>query len=310
MDSVSQVVLGAACCHAVAGRQLGRKALVLGAALGTLPDLDVLIKYGNAVANFTYHRGFSHSLLVLTLISPVIMLLLRRFSAFRVISQSRLLLAVFLALITHPILDSFTVYGTQLFWPLPKVPESWASIFIIDPLYTVPLLITGLWVLFKKPKLAKLSVIGLIISSGYLTWSMYAKVMVERYVHQELKRQNIPYQQVKVTPERYNTLFWRVIVMDEQYYYESRANALRRTGPLSFNAYTHNKHWLQNIPNNWAANRLAWFTGGFYKLSDRQNMLVVSDLRMGSEGFSIFEFAVADMNNLHEPFWPRNAPRR
>ena len=118
MDSVSQVVLGAACCHAVAGRKLGRKALVLGAALGTLPDLDVLIKYGNAVANFTYHRGFSHSLLVLTLISPIIMLLLRRFSAFRVISQLRLLLAVFLALITHPILDSFTVYGTQLFLSL------------------------------------------------------------------------------------------------------------------------------------------------------------------------------------------------
>lgn len=309
LDSVSQIVLGAACCHAVAGRKLGRKALVLGAALGTLPDLDVLIKYGDAVSNFTYHRGFSHSLLVLTLISPIIMLLLRRFSAFRVISSSRLLLAVFLALITHPLLDSCTVYGTQLFWPLARVPESWASIFIIDPLYTIPLLITGLWAMFKKPTLAKLSVIGLIISSGYLMWSLSAKVMIQRQVHQELARQNIQYQQIKVTPERFNTLFWRVIVMDKEYYYESRASVIRRNTPLSFNAYSHNKHWLQNIPNNWAANRLAWFTGGFFKMSDRQNMLVVSDLRMGSEGFSIFEFAVADMTDLQKPFWPRNAPR-
>ena len=309
MDSVSQIVLGAACSHAIAGHKLGRKALVLGAVLGTLPDLDVLIKYGDAVSNFTYHRGFSHSLLVLTLVSPIIMLLLRRFSAFREISRFRLWFAVFLALITHPLLDSFTVYGTQLFWPLPKVPESWASIFIIDPVYTVPLLLTGLWAIVKKPNLAKLSVIGLVISSGYLAWGISAKIMVERHVHQELQRQNIPYQQVKVTPERFNTIFWRVIVMDKAYYYESRASVLQRRGPLSFNAYTHNKHWLQNIPNNWAANRLAWFTGGFYKMSDRQNMLVVSDLRMGSEGFSIFEFAVADMNNLRTPFWPRNALR-
>lgn len=309
LDSVSQIVLGAACSHAVAGRQLGRKALILGAALGTLPDLDVLIRYGDAVSNFTYHRGFSHSFLVLTLISPVIMLLLRRFRAFREISAGRLLLAVFLALITHPLLDSFTVYGTQLFWPLNRVPESWASIFIIDPIYTIPLLVTGLWAILSKPHIAKLSMAGLVLSSAYLGWSVAAKQMIEQQVYQELKRQNIAYQQIKVTPERFNTLFWRVIVMDQQHYYESRASVINRWAPLNFNAYPHNKHWLHNIPKNWAAHRLAWFTGGFYKMSDRQNMLVVSDLRMGSEGFSIFEFAVADMTNLHKPFWPRNAPK-
>jgi len=309
LDSVSQVVLGAACCHAVAGKPLGRKALYLGAALGTLPDLDVLIKYGDAVSNFTYHRGFSHSLLVLALISPLITLLLRRFRAFQGLSYGHLLLAVSLALLTHPLLDSFTVYGTQLFWPLPKVPESWASIFIIDPLYTIPLLITGLWALFKKPNAAQLSTIGLVISSAYLAWGLSAKLMIQQQVYQELHRQGIPFQAVKVTPERFNTIFWRVIVMDKTHYYESRASMLNRRAPMTFNAYRHNKQWLKRIPNNWAAHRLNWFTGGFYRMSDRQGMLVVSDLRMGAEGFSIFEFAVADMKNLQKPFWPRNAPR-
>lgn len=65
MDSLSQVVLGASVGGAVMGRTLGRSALLSGALLGTLPDLDVLIDYGDAVANFTEHRGFSHSLLVL-----------------------------------------------------------------------------------------------------------------------------------------------------------------------------------------------------------------------------------------------------
>lgn len=309
MDSVSQLVLGAAACHAVAGRTLGRKALILGAVLGTLPDLDVLINYGDAVNNFTRHRGFSHSVFVLTLLTPAIGFLLRRFTAFQRISYTRLLVAIWLALVTHPILDSFTVYGTQLFWPLSRPPESWASIFIIDPLYTLPLLMTGLWALLKHPNLARLSLIGLALSTSYLAWSLYAKTQVIHHIQRELMRQGIPYQALKITPERYNTINWRGIVMDQRVFYETRTSVLRPTAPLNFTAYPHNKQWLNNLGNNAAAHRLAWFTSGFYKISDRQGMIIVSDLRMGSEGFSIFEFAVADLNALLKPFWPRNAPR-
>ena len=49
--------------------------------------------------------------------------------------------AIPLALVTHPLLDAFTVYGTQLLWPLPMRPVMWSSVFIIDPLYTFSLLI-------------------------------------------------------------------------------------------------------------------------------------------------------------------------
>jgi len=309
LDSVSQIVLGVAACHAIAGKKLGRKALIMGAALGTLPDLDVLINYGDVVNNYTRHRGFSHSIFVLTMLTPLVGFLLKRFKAFNDISYKRLLLAIWLALVTHPILDSFTVYGTQLFWPLPRAPESWASIFIIDPLYTAPLLITGLWAIFKRPNLVRLSVIGLLLSSGYLAWSLYAKTQIIYHIQRELSRQGISYQALKITPERYNTLNWRGIVMDQDVYHETRASVLKPYTQLNFNAYPHNKQWLQNLPNNYAANRMAWFTSGFYKISDRQGMVVVSDLRMGSEGFSIFEFAVADRNDLQKPFWPRNAPK-
>lgn len=309
MDSVSQIVLGAAACHAIAGKKLGRKALILGAALGTLPDLDVLLNYGDVVSNYTNHRGFSHSIFVLTLVTPVIGFLSKRFNAFKDIDYKRLLIAIWLALVTHPILDSFTVYGTQLFWPLPRAPESWASIFIIDPLYTVPLAMTGLWALFKKPYLVRLSVIGLLVSSSYLGWTLYAKTQVIQHIQRELTRQGIDYQGLKVTPERFNTLNWRGIIMDQDVFYETRASVLRPNNPLGFNAYPHNKQWLDKLGNNFAAQRLAWFTSGFYKISDRQDMIIISDLRMGSEGFSIFEFAVADRNDLSKPFWPQNAPR-
>ena len=77
MDSITQSVLGASIAGAVAPAGHRRKALLVGAALGTLPDLDVLIDYGDAVRNFTYHRGFSHSLLVLAPFSLLLWLLLR-----------------------------------------------------------------------------------------------------------------------------------------------------------------------------------------------------------------------------------------
>ena len=309
MDSVSQITLGAAALHVVTGQKLGRKSLILGAALGTLPDLDVLINYGDAVSNYTRHRGFSHSIFVLSMAAPLVTFLLRRFQAFKTISHFQLLLGVWLALVTHPILDSFTVYGTQLFWPLNRSPESWASIFIIDPLYTLPLLAAGLYALFKKPHASVLSVIGLSLSSAYLGWTLYGKSQVLYHIKSELQRQGITYQNLKLTPERYNTLYWRGIVMDKDVFYETRANVFQPQSSLSFNPYRHNKQWLKNLPSNVAAQRLAWFSNGFFQMSDRQNMIIISDLRMGSEGFSIFEFAVADSTDLNKPFWPRNAPR-
>ena len=68
MDSLSQIVLGASVQGAILGKYQGRKAYLYGAMLGTLPDLDVLISYGDPISNMTYHRGFSHSLIVLTAI--------------------------------------------------------------------------------------------------------------------------------------------------------------------------------------------------------------------------------------------------
>ena len=141
MDSITQAVLGASIQGALLGRWQGRKALLYGAMLGTLPDLDVVIDYGDAVADMTYHRGFSHSLFVLSGLALLLTWLTRRFRHNPGYSSLRLFITLWLVLITHPLLDSFTSYGTQLLWPLTPIPTAWSSIFIIDPLYTLPLCI-------------------------------------------------------------------------------------------------------------------------------------------------------------------------
>jgi inner membrane protein len=137
LDSITQAVLGAALQGTVLGRIQGRRSLIYGAALATVPDLDVIIRYADPVSQMTYHRGFSHSLFVLTGLALLLAWLVNWLARTRWPDKgytfSRLFLAFWLVLVTHPILDAFTVYGTQLFWPLAFTPLSWAAVFIIDP---------------------------------------------------------------------------------------------------------------------------------------------------------------------------------
>ena len=191
--------------------------------LGTLPDLDVVIDYGDAVADMTYHRGFSHSLFVLTGVALLLTWLTRRFRHNPGYSSQRLFLTIWLVLITHPLLDSFTSYGTQLFWPLTPIPTAWSSIFIIDPLYTVPLLIAvALGLLFGlRDKAAKAPALALLVSSLYLASTLGGKYMAEQRVEAELARQGIQAQQLFSTPTPFNSLLWRVIVLDGEDYHEA-----------------------------------------------------------------------------------------
>ena len=114
MDSLTQAVLGATIQGVGMGRYQGRKALLYGAMLGTLPDLDVLIRYADPVSAMTYHRGFTHSLFVLPLLALVLAWLIKKRWPHSAYGFGRLYATLCLALVTHPLLDAFTVYGTQL----------------------------------------------------------------------------------------------------------------------------------------------------------------------------------------------------
>src|SRR5690625_3954527 len=144
MDSITQAALGAGITGAMLGRWHGRKAVIAGAVLATLPDLDIVIDYGDPLSQMINHRGFSHSVFVLTALSILLSALIWRWRPSRDYRFRRLFMALWLVLITHVILDALTSYGTQLWWPLRPVPASWSSIFIIDPFYTLPLLLTVL----------------------------------------------------------------------------------------------------------------------------------------------------------------------
>ena len=302
MDSVSQLVLGASIAGVCAPAGHRRKALLLGAFLGTLPDLDVLIDYGDPVSNFIYHRDFSHSLIVLFPFSLALWLILRWLWAPIREAPKRWLAAISLALLTHPILDAHTVYGTQLLWPLDLPPVMWSTIFIIDPLYTLPLLVVVVvgMIVPRKHWTNMTMAIALGLSTAYLGWSWIAKGLIEHETTialQAMEREGAAHFSV---PTPFNTLLWRVVIMTDDGYLEGYRSLWADRDDFSFTAYPTDTLAFdaasKTVPD---IDRLSWFSRDFLRTRIVDEHLMLSDLRMGAEPNYVFNFVVAKQGNPH-----------
>jgi inner membrane protein len=141
MDTITQAVIGAAAGQAVGHRALGRKAALVGALAGWLPDADVLIRSAtDPLLAIEQHRGFTHALAFIPVGAAIASLPFLATRAGR--AQARpLYLAALAGWATHAPLDAFTSYGTQLLWPFSDQRVAWNAVSIVDPLFTLPLLL-------------------------------------------------------------------------------------------------------------------------------------------------------------------------
>ncbi|MCL2894248.1 metal-dependent hydrolase [Brenneria tiliae] len=295
MDSVTQALLGGAIQGSLLGRAQGRRALFYGAALATLPDLDVVIPYADPVSMMTYHRGFSHSIFVLTGLAALLSWLIRQRWPAAPYSGGRLFLTLWLVLVTHPVLDAFTVYGTQLFWPIPSIPESWSAIFIIDPFYTLPLLAAVFFAAVKGVNARGVGVLccALAFSTAYLAFGLGGRMLAEQRVQQAMSNQGITATKVLAVSMPFNTLLWRVIAKTpDGHYYESVSSWFDDQPPewvrLPLNPDI--ARLLDGVPLH---DRLRWFTNDWLRYDIIGDSLVVSDLRMGIAGNYSFRFKMA-----------------
>ncbi len=307
MDSLTQVVLGGAVAYAALGPKVGKKAVLYGAALGTLPDLDVFLPYAGEVEAFTYHRGFSHSIFVHLLFSPVLAWLLAKLHPISnnikfSYSWIRWSILVFLCLSTHALLDACTVYGTQLMWPFTEYPFGTSNLFIIDPLYTLPLLFALIICLLPNTSSMfkhKANTYALYVSSFYICWSFVAKVVIDYKVEQAFVSNNIKVKVYMSTPAPLNTFLWRAVAMSgtSDEYYEVYASVFDSPEQVSITNYPTSPELLSNIDNDWGVQRLKWFTKGVYSISQKEDKVVLSDLRMGIECAYVFNFAVGQVTD-------------
>jgi inner membrane protein len=282
MDSITQFSLGAVIGLAVSPKKTAKIALISGL-VATIPDLDIFFNYADDLTSVIKHRGFSHSLFYLSLVSPLIAFLLYKF--FDLIDYSRWLLLVFLALITHPILDSFTIYGTSLFLPFSQQKVMIGSIFVIDPIYTLQLIISVVYLFIKKKILIikgiSFNTLALIFSQIYLLLTLF--------IQQTL----IPNGKAFATPTPFNSLLWRVVVVNDDYIEQYFIDILGNKGKK---IQIKNRHYLKNI-NYKEVEKYASFSSDFYNLIVVNNRLILQDLRMGSIENPAFSFTIAKFKN-------------
>ena len=116
MDSLTQIVLGAAVGEAVLGKKVGNKAMLYGAVAGTIPDLDTFASYFvDTVTAIEIHRGFTHSIVFSVAFAPVFGWLISKIERRSAADWKDWSWLMFFGFITHPLLDCFTTWGTQLF---------------------------------------------------------------------------------------------------------------------------------------------------------------------------------------------------
>lgn len=283
MDSLTQIVLGASVGEAVLGKKVGNKALLWGAVAGTIPDLDVLSNHFlDTVTAIEVHRGFSHSIFFALLFAPLFGWLVWKLYAKRQASWRDWSLLFFWCLFTHPLLDAFTTWGTQLFWPL-EIRLAFQSIFVIDPLYTLPFLILVLMVLRLKksnPRRKQLNRWGLVISSGYLMVTLMLKGFANHSFAQALEQQKISYSSLSTRPAPFNTILWMANVETQDSYLIGEYSFFD-TKPISFKRIPKNHRLLESFAADDKVKRLIRITEGWYAMTKKGERLYFNDLRFG-----------------------------
>lgn len=273
MDSLTQAALGAAIGEAVLGEKIGRKSAILGAIIATIPDLDVfLYLFYDKFEMLSIHRGFSHSILFSLLGAFLIAYILQRIKWTRKVSYFRLWIFSWLALFTHILLDTFTAYGTQLFLPFSNERIGFDSVNVVDPVYTIPLLLGLFFSLFifkNHPKRAVYNYIGLIISTLYLIGTLGIKSHVNHYFQKELAEQGIAYNSLLTMPVGSANINWYGVAKSKDSLYMQKYSILHGSY-FPFEKFAINNQLLNGLDEQ-LVYKMKWFAQGFYTVAKDEN---------------------------------------
>ncbi len=286
MDSITQATMGAAIGQAMLGKKIGGKAAILGATVATIPDLDVvLLPLFDELQRISIHRGYSHSILFSILGALLLAYVLTRIKWTKQIPFKQLLLFTWLALFTHMLLDAFTTYGTQLFLPISDYRVSFDSINIVDPVYTLPLLIGLLITLYQKAKKGMSSIanrIGLAVSTLYLLFTFGHKQVISKAINSALKKQNIEYNELKTIPVGIGNVNWYGVAKNDNTLYIGKYAGLNNE-PIEFHSFPINEHLMNGVDPK-LADRLKWFSQDFYTVAEHNGKIRLYNLQCDMQG--------------------------
>lgn len=313
MDSLTQIVLGAACGEIILGKKIGNKALLFGAIGGTIPDLDVFIGgwlYGNEIDAMAFHRGFMHSILFAFLGAFLFGWITYKFynrgKRFETTTLKNWTWLYFLSIFTHPILDSFTPYGTQLFSPFSDYRVAFNNISVVDPLYTLPFLLCLIVAMFYNRKTIRRKnwvKAGVYISSSYMLFTLGNKIYVDSVFKKSFNKANITYSRYATQPTIFNNILWYGIAETETNYKVGFYSLLDSKAKVDTILTIPKNRNLLNVKHP-DIKTLTWFSNDYYNLEpigSTKNIQYL-DLRYpllnpNDVGTSVFKFELKEDGN-------------
>lgn len=286
MDSITQGVLGAAIGEAALGKKIGNRGAVIGAVVATIPDLDVMLHlFYNKFEMLSIHRGFSHSIFCSVLGAFLIAFLLGKMRWFQQVTFKRLLLFTWLCLFTHILLDTFTAYGTQLLLPFSDERLGFDSINVVDPVYTVPLiigLIFSLWIYKVSPQRSKFNTLGIIVSSVYLAFTLINKTNITSEISSRLLNEDIKYSSLLTMPVGIANINWYGVAKGKDSIYLLKHSILsNNNNPIE--AFPINEAYLNQVDED-VANKMRWFAKGFYTVEKEKEKIRIYNLQVDMRG--------------------------
>lgn len=376
MDSLTQMVLGAACGEVVLGKKVGNRAMLWGAIGGTIPDLDVIGNlFLDEIGALAFHRSITHSLLF-AFLAPllfgwlvhrlydsgfyrskkwkgfitgmnVLFLLLVGFIVWFVTKTAGggtpsygMLAAVgvggaafsywlfsgyfnsdlqdvqatrkdwswlfFWSILTHPLLDCCTVYGTQIFQPFWDYRVAFNNISVADPLYTIWFLIfltIAGFLTRKSSRRRLLTWFAITFSSGYLAFTAYHKVRMDNIFEKSLTEQNIEFSRYMTGPTILNNVLWSCTAEGDSVYYQGLYSFWDTEEKVSeFSVIPKNHELIEKYNGTREAETLKWFSNNYYSVQDMGgDSLKLNDLRYGSvsvkEDDFVFSFILKEDEN-------------
>jgi inner membrane protein len=286
LDSITHIALGAIIGEATLSKQIGKRALLLGALAQSIPDVDVVASLWLPLTkNLLAHRGFTHSFLFGILAALLIAFVLRRFNWSKRISFTSLFLFLCAQIWLHDLLDTCNAYGTGLLEPFSSERFSFHLLFVGDPFFSLSIIVAFIALLMLKsthPARKKWLFAGLIPAAVYFVAALFHKDTVTERARYWLQRSNTRYQSLMVTPTPFNSWLWFVVAYaDSGYYAGYRSVYDNDHQPLSFTWYPRNEHLIHDLPSASNLRDLVRFADGYYTVEKQGDSLAFNVLRFG-----------------------------
>ncbi len=209
MDPLTHGLAGAVIAKAGFSKSLEKWGSITGIIVAVLPDSDFILRFFGVEIFLKYHRGITHSLILLPVYSLILAYIFQRISKIK--SFFYFYLLCFLSLLSHILLDLVTSFGTMALSPLSDQRLAWDIIFIIDPYFTSILLIPFLLTYLYKKYNRELGVVSISLLVPYIALCIFSHNNAISMAYTEAEERHLIPHVVAALPQPLSPFRWALL---------------------------------------------------------------------------------------------------